>query len=230
MLKCRSCGVDLHARDVDFDTLRASCRACGWQVGGPSTAYRQGAVKEAAPTSASVAPAPSTPLPWLPPYVTVDDLPGGELAIVIRESRLWRFYLAMILFALLAWLQYRMHEPAGGDLLFGVLVLACMVWAVGVIGANTRTVVVERNVLRVSHAPFPWFGRVVPVGDLEQLWVDEQSHRDDITYRLRARVRGKDVTLVRFIPDASAALHLERRIEQRLGIVDRPVAGEISAR
>lgn len=166
-------------------------------------------------------------MPWLPSYVTVDELPGGRLEIVIRESRLWRFFVCILLLAAFVWIQYLDDRVTP---LAAVLVYLGMVWLMGVFTANTRTLHVSRAALRVSHSPFPWIGRHVPARDLEQLWVDEEHHRNDYTYRLRARVRGRNITLVRFIPDASAALHLERRIEQFLGIADRPVEGEIIAR
>jgi hypothetical protein len=233
MLKCGSCGIELHGRDVDFDALRASCRRCGWQLGRKG-AYRQPVARAADASdvdmpedrvSPSVSQSASKPalLPWLPPYITVSESPG-RLDVVVRESRLWRFVLAEILMVIMIWLQM---ELRGMTLWFAVPWFLIVTWIVGIMSANTRTLRIVRGELTVRHAPFPWFGKRVAVDDLEQLWVDEQSHRGDITYRLRARARGRDMTLVAFIPDAPGALHLERRIETMLDIADLPVAGEI---
>ena len=123
------------------------------------------------PEAAQLAPQPpsqppSQPMPWLPPYVTVDELPGGSLEIVIRESRMWRFYVGVVLLGLLVWLQYKQDD---GSALWAGIVFLGMVWVMGVFTANTRSVRVSRHGLRVSHSPFPWFGRHVPARDLEHV-------------------------------------------------------------
>jgi hypothetical protein len=88
---------------------------------------------------------------------------------------------------------------------------------------------VARGELEVSYWPFPRPAKRIDIVNLDQLWVDEQINRGDNTHRLRARLEGgKDVTLVDQLPEPFGALHLERRIEDLLGIVDRPVYGEIT--
>lgn len=228
-LKCQSCGHELHSRDVDFSALKASCRHCGWQLGGgEGSAYRR--VTTTAVERVADAPVASRPLPYLPNSITVSEWGSGDEALLevsIEPRHRW----ALLVVIPVALLQLALLWHAGGSLAlmaapFGLV----LIYAASVQLGNTRQLFVSRESLTVSSSPVPWPRREVPISDIRQLWVEEYVNQDHlVNYRLRARLRRKDIVLVDRLETASAALHLERRIEEHMGIVDVPVFGEIDA-
>jgi hypothetical protein len=83
--------------------------------------------------------------------------------------------------------------------------------------------------LTVCHGPLPWVGaRSLERGQIEQLCCRLFRSRYGTYYRLSAiTVDGRQVRLLNDIGTRDQALYLEQQIEQRLGIVDRPVPGEL---
>lgn len=120
--------------------------------------------------------------------------------------------------------------------------LACMRW-------NRTTMTVRAGHLDVQHGPLPWWpgSRSFAAGDVEQLYVEEKIVEprrrerglrvhvggDDldrqISYEVRALVGGQvDAwTLASHLQTPEEALFLESTLEESLGLVDRPVAGEL---
>lgn len=227
-LTCKRCGAALHARDVDFDALRASCRACGWQVGGMQQgAYRERGEERRTPVLNEDEP-PRVPLPPLPHNVAIVEAPQGaveRLVVEIRPERIWR----MVLVVSILVLQGASYVALRGMPVVLAVVLGVVVtWISGAFMGNRRILTVERGQLQVSFWPFPRPSKTIDVTELDQLWVDEYSYRGDVTYRLLARTKGgKKVVLVDQLTQPTGALHLERRIEELLGIVDKPVSGEV---
>ena len=228
-LTCKQCGAELHARDVDFDALRASCRACGWQVGGAQQgAYRDRGVEEVTRGPVEKKDTPRLPLPPLPHNIAIVEASEGaieRLVVEIRPERLWR----MVLIALVLGVQGASYVVLRrAPLALAVVIFTVVIWISGALMGNRRTLTVERGQLRVSFWPFPRPSKTIEVTDLEQLWVDEYVYRGATTYRLLARTtNGKRVVLVDQLTQPTGALHLERRIEELLGIVDKPVSGEV---
>jgi hypothetical protein len=93
---------------------------------------------------------------------------------------------------------------------------------------NRTEITLEEAHLVVRHGPLPWLGnRRIPVGELEQLFVVERRSRGT-RYELCALLRdGKKKVLLSGLDSEDKARFLEARLEAVLGIVDRPVAGEL---
>jgi len=95
---------------------------------------------------------------------------------------------------------------------------------------NSTTVNFTNGTLHVTHGPLPWWGkRRLPVRDLSQLFVvEKRGSKGRITFELCGLLAdGKRVSILSGLSDEAEARFLEVRLEQVLGIVDRPVAGEI---
>ena len=105
---------------------------------------------------------------------------------------------------------------------------------------NRTSVEVDAGQLRVRHGPLPW--KTPPALDLEdvrQLYVTERvstskngsSRSYDVHALLHeARPAGNtDVLLVKGLTEPATALLIEQRIEEHLGLVHQPVAGEYGA-
>jgi hypothetical protein len=86
--------------------------------------------------------------------------------------------------------------------------------------------------IRVDHGPLPWLGnRTVDADSIEQLFCREKRQRtrsgERYSYEVRALLKnGRQVTLVGNLVEPEEAAYLEQQIEGRLGIQDRPIAGE----
>lgn len=97
----------------------------------------------------------------------------------------------------------------------------------------TLTFLINRTMLRaddrgldIRHGPLFWPGsRFIPRQDIEQLFVSIHPRRYGFTYRLQAFLPHGNVVLVRDIRAPEEARSMERAIERRLGIKDRPVPG-----
>lgn len=95
---------------------------------------------------------------------------------------------------------------------------------------NSTTVNFANGTLQVTHGPIPWWGkRRLPVRDLSQLFVvEKRGNKGRVTFELCGLLAdGKSVSILRGLSDEIQARFLEVRLEQVLGIVDRPVAGEV---
>ncbi len=118
--------------------------------------------------------------------------------------------------------------------------LACMRW-------NRTTITVKGGRLHVVHGPLPWWpgSRTFDAGDVEQLYVEEKIVEDrrksnvefllgaendrQVSYQVRALVSGQvqPWTLASHLRTPEEAFFLESTLEDSLGLVDRPVAGEL---
>ena len=100
---------------------------------------------------------------------------------------------------------------------------------------NRTTVRLDRKRFSVQHDPVPWPGEVkVPVGELEQLYCKEKVNRssdgDSRSYKLCAVLKnGRQIDLVSNLESPDIAAFLEQKIENWLGIADRPVVGEMES-
>jgi hypothetical protein len=214
---------------VDFDALRASCRHCGWQLGGSGGAYRAVLGRGPSDPEPGSSPAPELQrrLPPLPHFVTVVE--GGSermptLEVTINPRARWRLLLVALPLAAQLWLLW----DIGRGFAVSALIWFAVLYLLAANIANVVQIRVTTGMLLVTHSPFPWPSKRIPVSQLEQLWVDEQLTRNGSTmFRLLARAQNKDVVLVDRFDDPSGALHLEQRIEKMLGIADVPIRGEI---
>lgn len=98
---------------------------------------------------------------------------------------------------------------------------------------NSTRVSLEQGVLTIKHGPLPWPGSGSwKKADLAQLYGEERINRGrngtTVQYSLNAMLRdGRRVQLLKGLTEKAQVLWLERTLENRLDIVDVPVAGEL---
>lgn len=98
---------------------------------------------------------------------------------------------------------------------------------------NTTTITIDRSRLKIDIGPVPAPGRLnVASSSIEQLFVVSREHRGKHgrrwhTFDVMARTRdGREQKIVAALGSERQAWFLEQQIERKLGLVDRPVAGE----
>lgn len=97
---------------------------------------------------------------------------------------------------------------------------------------NSTEVRFNNGMLHVKHGPLPWRGQHhLQTREVAQLFVlEKRSSRRATTYDLCALLSdGKRISLLSSLTDEGQARFLELRLEQVMGIVDRPVAGELKS-
>lgn len=100
---------------------------------------------------------------------------------------------------------------------------------------NTTQIGIRGDDFFVHHGPIPWRGnRTLPARSVTQLFCQEKITKGENgvsrTYSLTALVDGGErLPLVSGLTEIEQALFLEQALEERLGIVDVEVAGELSA-
>ncbi len=102
---------------------------------------------------------------------------------------------------------------------------------------NTTRITVRSGRIQVRHGPVPWRGNLERyTSELEQLYVVRRHSRaqkhNSVVGMFDLMALGSDQTafhLVRGLPNLEMARYIERAIEQRLGIEDRPVNAEAPA-
>ena len=98
---------------------------------------------------------------------------------------------------------------------------------------NKTTFSVSWKAVEVHHGPLPWIGNLSLVpGDIQQIFTQERvtQNRNQTTtsYDLNVVLRdNKKITLVKGLATVDEGLFLEKTLEDRLGIKDTPVAGEV---
>ena len=95
---------------------------------------------------------------------------------------------------------------------------------------NRTLVDVGNGEISVTHVPLPFPGnRRLQVTDLRQLFCVERVRRKgNVTYDVMARLASdREVTVISGLSSDREARFLEERIEQRLGLANYPVAGEL---
>jgi hypothetical protein len=130
--------------------------------------------------------------------------------------------------------------PSGFGLLFFLFPLIHVSVGVGLTYAlvaaifNTTEVGVRGETFFVRHGPIPWRGnRVLPARSITQFFCEEKltTSKNGVsrTYNLSAILEGGErVRLVSNLSEVEQVLFLEHALEDRLGIVDVAVAGEVS--
>ena len=224
VLACSACGAPFEEGDVPEGGGIARCRHCR-------------AVTRIALAGGAAPPRPRVPMP---PAFFVED--SGARYRVVRRWISVRF-VALFFFAiawdgfLLFWYQMAFSEHAPWIMV--VFPVAHVAVGIGlsyvtVAGLlNRTTVAVEGGTLTVRHRPVPWRGNLsIEADQVAQVYCEERSARrsDDArnTYLVTAVLRdGGRVRLLSGLTDVEHALYVEQRIEERLGIRDRPVPGEL---
>jgi hypothetical protein len=235
-LRCQSCGYELHAADVDFDELDATCRHCGWRFGAPTAPYRSAPVEVAPRVAAAVRQPLSQRLPW-PAGVSVEhDERLGRIRLSVHLRPVGplvhaALFLTFAFFVVAVGLI--VDRGASEPLLLLVVVSLSLLgaYASAALARNHLVVSADADGIRVEPKPLPWFGaRVIPRFALEQLWVavreSSEAGSRRTYYELRARTARGDVELITEIDSAQAALYLEKVMEDHLGVEDARVLGQ----
>jgi hypothetical protein len=255
-IRCPTCGARVPATDVNVERMIAKCLPCdsvfdfSSQVApAPAEGRQRRRPRVGLPPKMVVeldAPASAT----APTYRRPEGTARG--AIVVR----WRWFepakhLFMAVFCV-AWDAFLvfwygvaftgLSQSRGGDGGFWLMVLFPIVHvAVGVsltYGVltgffNSTRVGLRGDELFVRHGPLPWAGnRVIDARTVTQLFTKEKVSNgrggQQRSYELVAIVEGeKRVPLVSGLSEVEQALWLEQAFEERMGIVDVEVAGEV---
>ena len=235
-IACRSCSQPIHSDDVNLDRLIAKCRSCHavfhFTLGDDSGTPQEGRERANVPR---------------PDNYTVDDF-GGELQIIKR----WRSGCAILflIFFAGAWNTFVFVIPFSDTghfdevPLFVRLIMIpfqivgiCLAYLLLGTFVNRTTIYVGSRTIRLKHEPLPFPGNVeIETADIDQLFVRERivrrSSDSGSRYRSACSVEvqckdGERKKLINPVADVDTGLWIEEVIEERLGIADRPVRGEI---
>ena len=121
-------------------------------------------------------------------------------------------------------------EPAAVLMLSGhALAGVAVTYLTAAMLVNRTTITVGSERVAVEHGPLPWRGQVdLPAPGVSQVYVTEVRGRKGArSWTLHAELEdGTSVQLVSGLATPGRARFLEDWLEARLGLVDRPVAGE----
>jgi hypothetical protein len=244
---CPSCKQVIPAEDLNLDRLVAKCRRCNTVFDFSAEVGGDGAPRAAARRRGRVP---------LPPGITVSEDAPALLSADYREAarpprqsftivrRWFSPTIVFMTFFCVVWdtfLIFWYSRVHGASLLFYVFPLAHVAIGVGLTyrtlcGYLNRTfIVADGDTFRLWHAPLPWPGRrELPAADLEQIYCEERVSRSNnnnssVSYDLSAALKdGRKLRLLRGLPSSDQALFIEQCIEEKLGIVDVEVPGEIA--
>ncbi len=225
LLKCKACGAALDEEQVDLERGLATCPYCK-----ALTKF-----KTASPDreEESIVPLPERFLveeadgvlkitrPWFSPGLFV------ILGFGIAWNAFWIFWLSKAVEGDAPWIFFVFPLP------FAVIGAGMLYVAAG--GLINRTVVtVHDGRIGVWNGPLPWIGNVtVEAEEVAQIYCYERTRHGKngsrTDYQVYAVTKaGRRTQLLVGLPEAAQALYVERRLEGRLGIKDRTVAGEMA--
>ncbi|RBP35886.1 hypothetical protein DES53_11952 [Roseimicrobium gellanilyticum] len=231
--KCPNCASPLKAEDWDTATGIIKCSYCRALSTVPTAAASAGA-----PGNAFVA---RPPVP-LPPGLQIEE---GALGLNIK--RRWFSWIVLFLIPFcIAWDSFLVFWftgvlSKGGDVPWIVVVFPIAHVAAGVgmtyftlaTLMNSTRISLESGLMRVRHGPLPWRGNQdIDASSLDQLFCKEKVNRVKngvhYTYEVWAVLRdGTSRKILGVSLDRDQALYIEQKLEQALGIKDRPVPGEV---
>jgi hypothetical protein len=235
LLSCEACHAPLEAGDVDLRRGIATCRYC-------KAVMRFDAL--AATAAASVAAESDItkrPEIGLPAGISVEDW-GGDLRIVRRWFTPGAFILVFFCITwdsfLIFW--YTTAIGVGAPWIFKVFPVAHVAVGVGLTYltiacfVNRTIITVQGGQLGIRHGPLPWIGnQTLDTTQISQIYTrqhvrNSQNGTQQSTYRLHAvTTDGRNLKLLSGLMDEEQALYIEQRLEQQLGIDDRPIDGEL---
>ncbi len=147
---------------------------------------------------------------------------------------LWNGILLFMMLIMIASGQY------GAILFLSIHLIAGIVLIYYVIGkwVNRTVLTVNESYISTSHKPIPWFfykAIKYPSRDIDQLYCKKyvSATVNDVpqySYRVMAQLKNFDeFVLIQGLQKINHALFLEQKVEQYLGIKDRPVDGSMNA-
>lgn len=225
--RCKRCGAEILPQDVDAQRLIAKCRACNTLF----DAY-------SAPEGTALVPSKRERTPRPPEDVTFDPGrrpapagyrvalggPGVPLQVTLPTSRStrnqgcgWTLFIAVAGAIVIGIAHGDLRGAAAVVAGVAVLSVSYMLLA-GLV--NTTTVTADETALSVVSGPIPLLRRIqIPSSSIEQLFVVETRQRSVLLALLRDGTQRPLVMSER----AEDLLFIEREVERRLGIENRPV-------
>jgi len=231
-LKCARCRTDIEPDEVNIKLAVAKCRECG------SVFSFADQLPPRLEAGRQPLPRPEVPLPG---GIRVESW-GHELRVV---RRWFTPAILFLVFFCIAWdsfliFWYGIALTTEAPWLMVVFPVAHVAVGVGLTYYTLATLLnktqlqVAGGVLSVTHGPVPWKGNVqLAASDIEQVFCTEKltssESQESRTYRVNAMlVSGRKVELMSDLTEADQALYIEQILEDHLGIVDRPVGGELA--
>lgn len=232
--KCPNCASPLKADDWDRDSGIIRCSYCRALSTVPA-AGSGSAVSAQGGASHRVRP----PVP-LPAGLTVEE---GALGLSILR-RWFHWSVVFLVPFCIGWngfiiFWYTMAFGHETPWIFKVFPLVHVVAGIGITYLTLATlfnrtrISVESGLIRIRHSPIPWRGNQdLDASGVDQLYCKEKRHNGKngphYTYEVWAMLR--DNTSRKILSTSmneDQALYIEQKLEQALGIKDRPVAGEL---
>lgn len=233
-LHCPHCGKQIRSDDANLENALAKCRNCHAVFSFADLADEQTELAQHAARHRH----PREPVP-LPRGLTMDET-GPNLRFMRKWFSPGLFFLLVFCVIwdgfLVFWYSMVFREgPSLVMVLFPILHLVAGVFLTYLVvcGFVNRTVIELGSQLVIRHEPLPWPGNhKIDSGDVDQLFCRERiTHSKNSTtvrYELHAITKaGQKLKLLSGLEESDHAIYLEEQIEQRLGIRDRHVRGEM---
>ncbi len=214
-LACPHCQSSIDDAAVDRTREIATCGSCGRIVD-----LQQPVAAEAEK------PRMRDPVELPAGMVLTDDVEA--LIIGRRWLRAKHFVLLAILGGLSAYVAYLWNDGGFSPLLaLGTLILVS--WDLRLLGMfiNTTTIRATHAQVDVRHGPVPslmFKNQSVPAADIRQLFAAKWGPVFEVGAEMND---GRRIPLVRPVVSEEQAIFVEQRLEQRLGLVDFEVPGEL---
>lgn len=238
---CRHCSAEIPANHVHAEQRVARCVACN-TIFDISAQGESGSSTQLAPVRRERVAMPKAitivqsvlSAVAEKPYREAARLPEPEFVIVRRWSTAPFVFGAavFVFFTGLLWFRVFFADSIVGALLMLPFAVA-LSYVVLALLINRTTIRARDGRLTISIGPLPWSGnKTILMSDLRQLYcrqiVTEGDPGSSVSYEVVALLaNGTTTRLVRGLLEADQALFLEQAIEERLGIIDEPVAGEL---
>jgi predicted Zn finger-like uncharacterized protein len=234
-LHCPNCHAGILSDDVALDSGLAKCRRCS-EVFSIRPQLEEAGVPLFDPARRGIKPTIAEP----PPHFHVEEWGSEftlwwrwiswEVLMLIFFGAFWNGILAVFYVALLSEMDWESWEK-WLTLLFPSLHLIvglAIIYAIVTSLVNWTTVQLSMGKLTVWNGPLPVGGNhYLEANELDQLYVALDENAEG-RYALKAQLKdGAVVALLSNVQTPEGLLYLERKIEEQLRIVDRPMPDEV---
>ncbi len=238
-LTCPKCQAAIPPANINIGAALANCPACGEVFG-----FAQ-QVPNAAPAGWGIADAtapPELPKPEVAMPRSFHLRQEYDTLVITRDWLTWTA-IPILLFCcvwdgfLIFWYSIGIANNAPLMMFLFPLIHVAVGVALTYTGLahlfNHTDIRISAQTLSVRHYPLPWGGnRDIPVSTIEQLFCAQKYSRTrsgtSITYTVNVIFHGGErLELLPGLEQPAHARFIEQEVELRLGLQDRPVAGEM---
>lgn len=225
MITCPRCSREIPATDISLENAIARCTECNVVF---ACGQGQAEARYSKPTCA------------MPDgFTAVQDGPDFVLERRWKSAKAWGLLFFCVFWDGFLVFWYAIAFTVKGPLIMKLFPLIHVAVGAGVsyltaaLFVNRTTIRVGAQQITVRHHPLPWPGeKELPRRELQQLFCKEKvnSGKNGVTYSydVVALLAGeKRSDLVTGLDEPNQALFIEQRIERQLGIIDKPVKGEM---